>query len=946
MGHRLPLWLAAALLAGLPVVLLFLAGDRTLAREFQRARDEAVVPLEEFRSHLQIGTRFEPILEGLGEKIMTGARHSRDPLMHLHQELTALQRAIPDTFEFVLFDHDSRLVASLSDLPEHHDALARFGLARRQLWENVPEPMARQFHAFRAFLGPFMSYRLDLFHRHHGTPSAFERRRGFVYLSSPRLDGPWFMLWVSFPNDVRELSFRLRTLLRDLPTPDAVLGSIDLRQPLDRQIAAMASAPPSLERALRLMGNEEDDCLFHEGWIWTQAAMSPTRRLVIGRPDHALAAWERGRRRLMAALLALFGAVTILWRWWLAQAGAWSLRTKLIVLFLYTSGMPLGLLAVAARGLLEDRQALLVRQRFERHEATLREFPRTVAHRLSLYEAVIDRSLAGPLPAGPAAHATAVRRARRLLRRVQPDLCALFDDRGHNLVRHVSGYDREVEPIIPIFGMHARRRAAQINGVEPDLQDSTRDQAMRATLEAMGIDLEPFTASLEEHPGHFTWTAFAKSVAYYLGFPLWDQAGKLRGSVFVLWGRDYIFKRLPQMLAAFARRTREITIGTYYFKGWLPPDFPCQSKAESLTPLAWRQSTAVHGAQPTGSATVLLTAILVPELEDQIMLAASDDTGIRAGLRRLAGRFGLAALAMALLGLGLGLWLTQHFLRPLGRFGEGLAAIRRRDFRIRLPVESDDEFGRLASTFNTVLEGMADLEVARIVQETFFPRTGLLAHGCSVFGSTLSASRVGGDYFDYLALPDGRWLLVIGDVTGHGVAASLGVAMAKAIICHPATPLERPSAMLALLNDMVIRTIAAKRMMTCFLAIFDPATRRLIASNAAHNFPWLVRAGAGAEHLAIRHPMLGIKTRLPFEDREIVLDPGDWLCLYTDGLIEAAGHDGQPIGYEAFRDALPGLWRGDARATHDAIRAWHAARRADPALADDATLVVLAVPPA
>lgn len=939
LARRLQPWLAAAVLAALPLVFLRLGWERDLDRALALARREAQLPFEQFRHNLQHHGRFEMALAGHGEKVVADIGTGPDAEERLRGELAVLKERFPGVFEVACFRPDGSLIASLSDLPQWHGELDRFGRDRIALVNGDSTPMWRHLPAYRPFLGFFRSRKIHDFNKWKGTPSSFHRRRGYSFLTSALPGHPWIMLWINLPEDIREFGYRFWMTWQPPPTPDTQIAVVDLRQRLEALPVRLASSPEILHHALLRLGQEEDGCLFDGGWIWSQAVISPAKRVVMTRPDAPLAAWQETWRRLDHSLALLFLAGTAAGAFCLRRADRWSLRVKILVLFLYTSGVPLGLLALAARGLLADREVLLRNRRLQVHEDILGEAARLPQERLSLFEAVLHRHLGPPLPPGPQAVPAAIRRVQRFLKVLHPELCQLFDAQGRNLVNQIAGFRREMAPVTQIMGMLARQRAAEINGTDPGLQDVTKEQALRATLESMGVDLEPFTAMLEENVNHFTFSTLANSAAHYLVFRLFDRAGHNPGGLVILWGRKGLFEDLPHHLLRFASHCGEIKVGAAL--DWLvrTPDFPAGSEIHPLNMAARRQAAAVHRTVPWASGSLLMSGIFVPENDEHVYFAASPDEGIRADLRFLAWRLGATGVALVAFGLALGLLLSRQFLRPLGRFGEGLTAIRARDFRKRLPVEGGDEFAQLAGTFNTVLEGMADLEVARIVQETFFPREPLREGGWEVFGSTLSASRVGGDYFDYFPLPDGRWLLVIGDITGHGVAASLGVAMAKAVVCHPGNP-DHPAGIMALMNGMVMGGLEQSRMMTCFLAIFDPRDGRLVAANAGHNFPYLVGPG-GATEMAIRHPMLGFKTRKPFEEVAWTLGPDDWICLYTDGVIEALGPDGASIGYDEFRAGLPRWRRSDATVTHDAIRAWHAARRAVPLLDDDATLVIL-----
>ncbi|MGM0601602.1 MAG: PP2C family protein-serine/threonine phosphatase, partial [Candidatus Rifleibacteriota bacterium] len=122
---------------------------------------------------------------------------------------------------------------------------------------------------------------------------------------------------------------------------------------------------------------------------------------------------------------------------------------------------------------------------------------------------------------------------------------------------------------------------------------------------------------------------------------------------------------------------------------------------------------------------------------------------------------------------GIGLMLARQFIEPVKELENGVKAIGEQNFRYRIPVRGEDEFGHLSTVFNQAIESLEDLEVARIVQENLFPLKPLKQHGVEVFGKSVSMTRLGGDYFDYFSLDKDRVGILMGDVAGHGVPAAL-----------------------------------------------------------------------------------------------------------------------------------------------------------------------------
>jgi hypothetical protein len=234
-----------------------------------------------------------------------------------------------------------------------------------------------------------------------------------------------------------------------------------------------------------------------------------------------------------------------------------------------------------------------------------------------------------------------------------------------------------------------------------------------------------------------------------------------------------------------------------------------------------------------------------------------------------------------------------------------------------------------------------ELEVARELQAELLPRQVPDLPGYLFAHSYRTANEVGGDYYDFLALPDGRLALMVGDASGHGMAAGLVMAIANATWKTALDLDPAPERVLALLNRTLCRTRGKRTFMSVFYALLDPATGQLEYVSAGHPFPFLRRADGRVEELGEGGLPLGIRESLKVQPGTTTLSPGDLLVLYTDGLVEST----DPRGTEAFGfDRLQGLVAtgGDPQILHDRILAAFDTHVSGEPLLDDLTLVVVA----
>jgi sigma-B regulation protein RsbU (phosphoserine phosphatase) len=239
-----------------------------------------------------------------------------------------------------------------------------------------------------------------------------------------------------------------------------------------------------------------------------------------------------------------------------------------------------------------------------------------------------------------------------------------------------------------------------------------------------------------------------------------------------------------------------------------------------------------------------------------------------------------------------------------------------------------------------------EIEIAREVQERLFPQRLPEIAGLDYFGFCRTALGVGGDYYDFLALPDGKLGVALGDVSGKGIAAALTMASLQASLRADAMRAGNDIAgLITRVNTMLYDASTEDRYATLFYAQFDPATHRLSYVNAGHCPPILLRAHAlnsDAERLdQAGGTVVGLLPECTYEQAEVTLAPGDLLVIYTDGFSEAMNHRLEEWGDKRLLEAVSncnGLLAKDSIAK--IMQAADAFASGAPQ-SDDMTLVIL-----
>ena len=285
----------------------------------------------------------------------------------------------------------------------------------------------------------------------------------------------------------------------------------------------------------------------------------------------------------------------------------------------------------------------------------------------------------------------------------------------------------------------------------------------------------------------------------------------------------------------------------------------------------------------------------------------------RASVRNLG--LGLLVIALAFVGIiPISHRMTQH----LTTLTRGVRQLAGGDFSTRVPVRSKDEFGALAGAFNQMAEDLErhealaveqerlrrELELSRLIQTEMLPRGSLRSGAAEISGVSIPAREVGGDFFNYFVLPDGRLALLVGDVSGKGVSAALLMANIQATL-RARLPHETNLATLAdRLDRELDQNTPGGVYLTLFLGILETDGRLLRYVNAGHNPQFVLRGAAGIEPLGSTGMPIALYAGHGYTEARVELSPGDLLFFYTDGLVETENERKEMFGADRLQTIL------------------------------------------
>jgi len=201
-----------------------------------------------------------------------------------------------------------------------------------------------------------------------------------------------------------------------------------------------------------------------------------------------------------------------------------------------------------------------------------------------------------------------------------------------------------------------------------------------------------------------------------------------------------------------------------------------------------------------------------------------------------------------------------------------------------------------------------ELQVVADIQHSLLPTQLPDIPGMKLAAHYETSRRAGGDYYDFFPLPDGRWGILLADVSGHGTPAAVMMAVTHSIAHAYDGPPTPPGRMLEFVNDRLSTEYTRENghFVTAFYGVYNPATRELTYANAGHPPPRLRRCGEGTVHLidGARQFPLGVEAGVDYTDQTHLLHPGDRILFFTDGITEAQNPLGELFGESRLDDVL------------------------------------------
>ena len=280
----------------------------------------------------------------------------------------------------------------------------------------------------------------------------------------------------------------------------------------------------------------------------------------------------------------------------------------------------------------------------------------------------------------------------------------------------------------------------------------------------------------------------------------------------------------------------------------------------------------------------------------------------------------IAVLILGTLAVTVGMvsQMSRSITRAVRGLTSGTRALEAGRLDHRITLEGNDELWGVAASFNQMSAGLQkiremeleqqryeeEMRVARGIQERLLPSAPPSLEHVELAGMSLPAREVGGDYFDYLLLDDGRIALAVADVSGKGTPAALLMSAFRASFRSQDLARLGAAESLARINRFIHARGDPGKLITAFIALLHPETGEVRYANAGHDAPLVLQPDGTTRELTGGGLILGMLPQIMYEEGVAVLDPGSLLAIYTDGVPEARSEDGGFYGPERLLEVM------------------------------------------
>ncbi len=235
-----------------------------------------------------------------------------------------------------------------------------------------------------------------------------------------------------------------------------------------------------------------------------------------------------------------------------------------------------------------------------------------------------------------------------------------------------------------------------------------------------------------------------------------------------------------------------------------------------------------------------------------------------------------------------------------------------------------------------------ELEIARTIQMNLLPRSNPEIDNFEIAATSIPATKVGGDYYDFIELPNRQWGIAVGDVSGKGVPAAILIATVRALLKSESVRSRASvTSVVAKVNNLTCHDVTSNMFITLLYGVLNPQTRSFEYVNAGHSHPLLILPDGKCMPLTIGGYFMGLMEDIDYRKELVTLPPGSLMVIYSDGVVDTLNSAGTFFGVDRLKDVLDKYRTKPATVIRDQILEELDNFREDAEVFDDMTLVVI-----
>ena len=895
------------------------------------------------------------------QKIFNIAVQQPDPSAYLEKAIDRLKKNHHGRFEFVVWDASGNVIEKLTDEKRFRFVVNKLYQVLRTVTVHLAagnseeirklEVIKTNFNLIKRFLGRiFMPDTLEQPYLADEQSSLIladygKTRPYFWYHTEAKISMLCFISWDAI-SDNRGIKNIIKSANQS--NEDICIGFASLHDLASPYLCKNAHIANEVVLALAKYENSSEPMIeTANAQIVVQMLNPNTRIFALRLKKHEIYTPQTIRMRIITqtVVLYLLGSLLLYFNFKVRRA-FFSIRWKLLLLFMYANIAPLTVLGAISYDYLQNRKVAL-RNEFQLESARLlRELDSRFIIQSEKYarqlNSIIECSNAEN--GGKMLSPRQIEQIRNAIFEYKPSEAFLVDRNGvmhfgfgtgGRNVSHSNSYVKRLADAILKFQSRiivtADKSDVLTKIADPEHTDFVRNSirdSRKIWPMSIGDSMKMSYWNMLGNPDEY--------INNYFLLLLWDEEEFQK--IFL----EQYFCQLPRsnlMSGAFARTANSSQV------------FPDAGKAgnelAAFLKDAGHSSGNIYSSLQLAGQTHLATGWRGKNMNRTCFAIVYPTSKIDAEIAEITRRMLAGAAMSIILTIIIALAVARQFLGPIKSLSVAATAISLHDYRHRIDIADKDEFGHLGQVMNRMIEGLGELEIAKIVQESLFPEKQPNFMPFDIYGQSVATTTLAGDYYDFIEIDNNRMSVMIGDVAGHGIAAALIMAMAKAGVkmadreekLDGARFIEELHKILYSLKDGQL-----KRMMTFQYLLLDKNAASINLYNAGHCCPLLVDSKSSqARFLELASMPLGVDKSPQHSNCSLNLQPGQALILYTDGITEVQKATGECSGHERLAQAALQNYQKNSKSFYKALYQeyldW-----SGKSSGDDCTMIVIGYP--